>query len=108
VEVLAGGAKPAGIRIDWLGPGALRLSGELDVAGVPEVLGVLDGADGDIELECSGLSFMDASGLGLFLIVHRACEHRGAKLVLVDPSEWVVRLVDLVGLRSVLLMRGDR
>jgi anti-anti-sigma factor len=91
--------------MDWIGPGALRLSGELDLAGVPEVLGQLDEADGDIELDCSGLSFMDASGLGLFLTIHRACEDRGAKLVLVDPSAWVVRLVDLVDLRSVLLVR---
>ena len=41
-------------------PGSLRLLGELDAAGVPEVWARLVGVDGDVELDCAGLTFIDA------------------------------------------------
>ena len=84
------------------GPGRLRLAGELDMAGVPEVWARLAGEGGDVELDCSGVTFIDASGLHLFVRVHRACEARGATLAIVDPSWYVIRLLALTGLDAVL------
>ena len=88
-------------------PGVVRLVGELDVAGAPEVRARLEGLDGDVEIDCSGLTFIDSSGLGLFVAVHRACDARGAKLMIVDPSPRVSQLLELTGLNAVLDVRRN-
>ena len=62
----------------------------------------LDGVDGDIELNCSGVSFIDAAGLGLFVELHAECEARSAKLLIIDPSPCVNRILELTGLDSLL------
>jgi anti-anti-sigma factor len=90
--------------IAWSGPGSARLSGEFDLAAVVVGRGLLD-VDGDVELECSGLTFIDASGLRLLVAVHRRCDDRGGTLAIVDPAPCVVRLLALTGLDSVLTVR---
>jgi anti-sigma B factor antagonist len=89
------------------GPGAWWLLGELDVAGVPEVQARLVGVDGDVDLDCSGLTFIDASGLRLFVAVDNACQDRGAKLAIVNPSRCVIRLLVLTGLDAGLGVRCE-
>jgi anti-anti-sigma factor len=82
--------------------GRLRFFGELDASEVPRVRACLVGVDGDVELDCSGLSFVDAAGLGLFVELDAECRARNAKLSIIDPSRCVVRLLELTGLDSVL------
>ena len=86
----------------------LRLAGELDLAGVAGVRERLAATDGDIELDCSELTFIDASGLSVLVAAHRLCEARGAKLTIVDPSPCVTRLLALTGLDSVLAAQAER
>jgi anti-anti-sigma factor len=88
-------------------PGALVLVGELDMAEVPELRARLAGLDGDVELDCSGLSFIDSCGLQLFVEVHRACEARGGKLSIVAPSLSVTRLLELTSLDELLRVRRN-
>lgn len=95
------------IRVDATNPAVVRLQGELDLASAPRLLTVLAGLDGDVELDCSGLEFIDAAGLGAFVKAHRGCAVRGAKLVVVDPSSPVVRLLRIVGLDTVLHIRRN-
>jgi anti-sigma B factor antagonist len=85
----------------------VRLSGELDIAGLYEVRAALDGRRGDVEVDCAGLSFIDASGLGLFLAVHAERRARGGKLLIVNPSRCVVRLLELTGVGAELQVRGE-
>src|SRR5215204_2308021 len=85
----------------------LQLSGELDVAVVPQVRAQLVDADGDIELDCGGLTFIDASGVNLFVELDHACDSRGATLTLVDPPTCVTRLLDLSGLAAILHVRRE-
>jgi len=80
----------------------LCLVGELDLAGVGEVRARLVATHGDIELDCSRLTFIDASGLSVLVAGHRLCEARGATLTIVDPSPCVARLLALTGLDSIL------
>jgi anti-anti-sigma factor len=86
-------------------PASLRLSGEVDSAVAPAIRHQLCSPAGDVELDCSGLTFIDASGLSLFVAVHRACEGRGAKLVLVNPARCVTRLLALMGVDAALTVR---
>jgi anti-sigma B factor antagonist len=94
------------VFVDGRLPAIVRVSGELDLATVPLVTEALADVDeGDVELDCSGLSFIDATGLRAFQIAHEACAARGCKLVIVDPSPALTRVVRMVGLDSVFLVR---
>ena len=88
-------------------PGKLRLLGELDLAGVTEVWARLAGVNGDVELNGAGLTFIDASGLRLFVAIQARCRARGARLSIVNPSRCVIRLVDLTGLAATLDVRTE-
>ena len=68
---------------------------------------MLIGWSGDVEVDCAGLTFIDASGLRLFVALHNACQARGAKLSIVSPSRCVVRLLELTGLDAVLDVRAE-
>ena len=92
--------------VEQAGPRRLCLYGELDMAGVAKVRDRLVAMTGDVELDCSGLRFIDAFGLRVFVAAHRCCEERGAKLTIVDPSPGVVRLLVLSNLDSVLDWRA--
>jgi anti-sigma B factor antagonist len=93
--------------VDDSRPGVLKLAGELDMATAPVVAARLDGLDGGVELECSGLTFVDSSALRLFLAVQRDCQSRGATLTIVNPSRPVMQLLALTGLDSVLDVRPN-
>lgn len=88
-------------------PAVVRLVGELDLAGVPRLLSALAGLGGDVELDCSGVDFIDAAGLTAFMRTHNACAARGSKLIVVDPSPAVDRLLRLVELDTVLHIRRN-
>ena len=73
----------------------LRLRGELDIAMVPVVRARLNEVDGDVQLDCSDLTFMDAAGVNLFVEIHQRCRRRGARLSVVNPPRCVMRVLAL-------------
>jgi anti-sigma B factor antagonist len=83
-------------------PGVLKLAGELDVVGVPEVQARLASITGDVTIDCAGLTFIDAAGLGMFVQLHKSCEARGVKLVFAEPPECMTMLFELTGLDVLL------
>ena len=89
-------------------PPLVHVTGELDLAGAPRLEAVLAGLDGDVEIDCSALDFIDAAGLRVFRTAHDECAARGCSLVLVDPGPAVERLVQIVGLESLFLTRQAR
>jgi anti-anti-sigma factor len=94
--------------VDGRRPAVVRLTGELDLASATQLQSVLARLDGDVELDCSGLDFIDAAGLRAFEKARDGCAARGCKLVLVDPSPAVDRLLRMVNLDSVFLIRQAR
>lgn len=95
-------------RVDGQQPAVVRLIGELDLAGVPRLESVLAGLDGDVDLDCSSLDFIDAAGLRAFQEAHEGCAARGCTLALVNPSPAVDRLLGLVELDTLFLIRQAR
>jgi anti-sigma B factor antagonist len=95
------------VGVEATSPAVVRLHGELDLAGVPRLLSALADLDGDVALDCSGLDFIDAAGLGAFVRAHRQCAARGAELVVVDPSPALLRLLRIVELDTELHLRRD-
>ena len=88
-------------------PTVVTLSGELDLATAPELRDRLASIEGDVEVDCSELQFVDAIGLGVFVSAHKRCDEQGWKLVLVEPSPMLLRLLGITGLDTTLHVRSD-
>jgi anti-sigma B factor antagonist len=78
----------------------LVVSGELDLATAPELVrrveGALGGEDPPVELDLSGVAFVDGNGLRSLLAVQSGPDGQGG-LELVRASRQVRRLFDLAG-----------
>jgi anti-anti-sigma factor len=74
----------------------VRLVGELDVAGAPEVQGVLrrlEGEGSDVLLDLTGLAFMDSLGLHVIEEAADAARRRGFGFAIARPVPDEVRTV---------------
>ena len=76
----------------------LRLEGEFDLANAPEVASAIAelSGDGRVDVDMSGVTFIDTSGLHALI--------RGARslapdtpIVLVDPPSRVIRIMEMIG-----------
>jgi anti-anti-sigma factor len=78
----------------------LTITGEVDVTTALVVADglarALDSGAARLYVELAGVTFCDASGLGLLVDARREARQRGLKLVLVAPSAPVRRLLDLM------------
>jgi anti-anti-sigma factor len=88
------------VSIETTGPTSAVLSGELDLAAISTVQVALARFEGDLSLDCSGLTFIDAAGLRTLVDVLSRSEAKGTRLVLVHPSRCLVRLLELTNLSA--------
>ena len=84
----------------------VRIDGELDMATVPELESTLNALDGEVRLDCAGLSFIDSRGLSLFVDTHRRLEETGGRLVLMNLAPNCRRVIELMKLDDVLNLKG--
>lgn len=84
----------------------LHLSGRLDVHTAADarlaLVAALAGGAGDLEVDCSAIEAIDATGLGVLVGVHRRADRAGRTLVLIDVSPAVSRVLSLTRLERVL------
>lgn len=89
------------IRVELLdGSQAAKLIGELDLSAYDKAttdLQHLFGAAGDVRLDLSELTFVDSSGVRLFLRLHDSVKGSG-RLVLFAPTPHVEKVIDVSGL----------
>jgi anti-sigma B factor antagonist len=90
------------------GPSAtITLVGELDPATAPlldqqiEQL-LTDESVTRVVLDLSGLTFLDSSGLRVFVTAREALTSRGGELALREPSANTQRLLDITGLGEII------
>jgi anti-sigma B factor antagonist len=81
----------------------VRLSGELDITGAPDLreqlLVILDRqAPGRLILDLSALSFIDSSGIAVFVSTERRARLLGSTFELVAPQAAVWRVLEVCGL----------
>jgi anti-anti-sigma factor len=80
-----------------------RLSGELDLSVYDEALDHLawatDSPAEDVVLDLSGVTFMDSTGVRLFVTLRRDLAEE-ARLVLRSPREQVLKTLELVGAKE--------
>lgn len=89
-----------GFRVEMLdGMRGARLSGELDLSTYEQAttrLAPLFGGSGDVTLDVSDLSFVDSSGIRVFIRLHQSTED--GVLVVRSPQPHVTRLLQIAGL----------
>jgi anti-sigma B factor antagonist len=83
------------------GQGRFKLVGELDMASAPGLRALLSGAEGDIEIDCSGLTFIDCAGLRVLEAAQHACQVAGIRMSLTAPPQCVTRWLALAGLDGI-------
>ena len=97
---VAGMVRP---RSDGLG---LVLSGDFDLHSAPALLDLVPRLlencrrEGVVraEIDCSGLTLCDSTGLTAFIRAHQAAREAGVRLVLIDRPAQLTNLLDLAGL----------
>ena len=81
----------------------LAIVGEIDAHTAPEITAVVSRSEADsLEIDLSGVEFVDSSGLRALIEVHQLFESSGRSLTLVRPSPIVARLFDISGVDDYL------
>ncbi len=90
------------------GPTAtIALVGELDPATAPQLDAKIEEVLADdgvknLVLDLTGLTFLDSSGLRVFVTAREALTSRGGELTLRGPSANTQRLLDITGLGEII------
>jgi anti-sigma B factor antagonist len=83
----------------------VRVTGELDHATVPALAAAIqeqiDGGQLDVVLDLQGVTFLDSSGLGLFVSQHKTLRQRHGSLRLANAPSRVLTVLSITGLDRV-------
>ncbi|MET8151402.1 STAS domain-containing protein [Actinoplanes sp. NPDC049668] len=85
-----------------------QLAGEIDVLTVANLTAmvneVLVEPPARITLDMSGVTFCDSQGLGTLVVLSRKAQHARAVLSLANVGDFLLRVLDITGLRSALMI----
>ena len=85
-------------------PLVLAISGELDMAVAGRFLerarAALENPTTVLEIDCSGLTFIDSSGLGALVRIRQEASARGAEVELTEVPRQMGRLLEISGLTA--------
>ena len=86
----------------------VAVEGQIDMATVPALWGSLEEATSAVStrliVDVSGMTFVDSTGMAVFLMAHKRLRNQGAELVLRGPTPPVRRVLQIVGLDRVLVL----
>jgi anti-anti-sigma factor len=75
------------LTFDHAGPGTVAIKGRLDAAQAAAAQAFLDGVQGTVTLDCSGLEYISSAGLGVLLKTQKRLLASGGKLRLSRVSQ---------------------
>jgi anti-sigma B factor antagonist len=86
-----------------------RLAGEIDVLTVTALSGkvneiLADDPPSRLVLDMAGVTFCDSQGLGTLVVLSRKAQHHQAVLALTNVGDFLLRVLDITGLRSALMI----
>jgi anti-sigma B factor antagonist len=85
-----------------------HLAGEIDVLTVAQLSAlvneVLTDSPPRIVLDMSGVTFCDSQGLGTLVVLSRKAQHARTVLALANVGDFLLRVLDITGLRSALMI----
>jgi anti-anti-sigma factor len=86
----------------------LNLAGEIDMLTVQRLSNMINEVLADppprIVLDLSGVTFCDSQGLGTLVVLSRKAEYARSLLALVNVGDFLMRVLDITGLRSALMI----
>ena len=86
----------------------IKLAGEIDVLTVTELATVvnelLPEPPARIVLDMAGVTFCDSQGLGTLVVLSRKAQHAQSVLSLANVGDFLMRVLDITGLRSALMI----
>jgi anti-anti-sigma factor len=90
---------------------AARLSGDLDIVTSDDVkrelVELIDEGHTSLALDLSDVGFVDSSGLGVLVAIHRHAEARGGEFVVRSAPPQVRRLFEITRLGDLLTVHSD-
>ncbi|WDZ86283.1 STAS domain-containing protein [Micromonospora cathayae] len=90
----------------------LRLAGEIDMLTAAQLSSTVNEVLGDppprIVLDLGGVTFCDSQGLGTLVVLSRKASHSQSLLVLTQVGDFLLRVLDITGLRSALMIRNNQ
>jgi anti-sigma B factor antagonist len=86
-----------------------HLAGEIDVLTVTKLSAMVNEVLADeppsrIVLDMAGITFCDSQGLGTLVVLSRKAQHARAVLALTNVGDFLMRVLDITGLRSALMI----
>ena len=86
----------------------LHLAGEIDVLTVTNLSSIVNDTLAEppprIVLDMAGVTFCDSQGLGTLVVLSRKAQHARSVLALTNVGEFLMRVLDITGLRSALMI----
>jgi anti-sigma B factor antagonist len=82
------------------------VSGEIDIATAPQLAAALDeavGGDRDVTVDLSDTTFFGVSGVNVLVAAHIDADRRGRTLRVTHADDVTSRLLELNGLRTLLV-----
>jgi anti-sigma B factor antagonist len=107
------GSKPLfGVAVTHTGAHAVvALSGELDLASAPALrdclAGLADEGETQILMDLTDLDFVDSTGLSVLVMDFHRTRAAGGSTVMRNPSEAVMRVLEITGLASIFSIEVD-
>lgn len=91
----------------------LTLAGEIDMLTAARLSSVVNDAlaaepPPRIVLDLGGVTFCDSQGLGTLVVLSRKASHAQSLLVLANVGDFLLRVLDITGLRSALMIRNEQ
>ena len=93
------------VNIGWLSPATANATvvGEIDLTTTPRLRDLLLGAMRSrvivlLDVDLSGVSFLDCSGIGALVLVRNAAIQNGRQMRVTHPQPFVRHVLDVVGL----------
>ena len=86
-----------------------HLTGEIDVLTVTDLSVLVNETlaaepPARLVLDMAGVTFCDSQGLGTLVVLSRKAQHAGSLLALTNVGEFLLRVLDITGLRSALMI----
>lgn len=80
----------------------MQVDGDLDLATVPQLRSglqqALDGGAGTMELDFTGVRFLDSTALGMIVWLHKEVQQRGGRVYVVGAPPLVLRVLTLTSM----------
>ena len=99
------------IRQQQLREGAFEIEvvGELDLAVADQLTAALEQAEaGNVLISLRGCEFIDSTGIAAIIDAWKRAQEKQTRLVVAEPTEQVVRLLEIVGLADRGLVFTER